>query len=199
MAQRSLYLYILVLGNLIAVIGMTFLMLGILGALGLISAITDSLGGLGSGFASATNEAAVLYSYAFLASLLSLAASWKMFHEGPRLWLLGLVIVLQLASAAAFHSGVSVLVAIPLLAAIYGVVVLFRFTPSAALQDRSARGPATAIDSRQEGGTMADHSPRPEARRNCPDCGAGNPAEARVCRSCGSILPGSALGVEESP
>lgn len=123
-SERSFYLYVLVLGNLIAVIGMTFLLLGILGALGLISAITDRLGGLGSSFASATAESAVLYSYAFLASVLSFAASWKMFGEGPRLWLLGLVTVLQLATAAAFHSGVSMLVAIPLAASIYGMVLL---------------------------------------------------------------------------
>jgi zinc-ribbon domain len=122
-SERPLYLYIALLGNLIAVAGMAFLLLGILGALGLITAVTDSLGGFGSSFASATTGSAVEYSFAFLASLVSFAASWKMFREGPVLWLLALVVVFQLATAAVFHSWVSVLVLIPTVAALYGLVL----------------------------------------------------------------------------
>lgn len=217
-SERSFYLYVLVLGNLIAVIGMTFLLLGILGALGLISAITDSLGGLGSSFASATAESAVLYSYAFLASLLSFAASWKMFGEGPRLWLLGLVTVLQLATAAAFHSGVSMLVAIPLVASIYGwarlVIERRSLQEAAALTTPVAPPPAPAAPPQAastpqtpitplvvpepvaapvvDPGETVVHRPVPSpgGQRNCADCGEANPREARYCRACGSILPG---------
>jgi len=125
-SERPLYLYIALLGNLIAVAGMAFLLLGILGALGLITAVTDSLGGFGSSFASATTGSAVEYSFAFLASLISFAASWKMFREGPVLWLLALVVVFQVATAAVFHSWVSVIVLIPTVAALYGLVLVLR-------------------------------------------------------------------------
>ncbi len=122
-SERPLYLYIALLGNLIAVAATAFLLLGILGALGLITAVTDSLGGFGSSFVSATTGSAVEYSFAFLASLISFAASWKMFREGPVLWLLALVVVFQVATAAVFHSWVSVLVLIPTVAALYGLVL----------------------------------------------------------------------------
>jgi hypothetical protein len=144
--ERSLYVYIMFLGNLLAVAGMTFLMIGIMGALGVVSAITDPLGGFGSMFKSATTSSGALYAFAFLASLLSVAASWKIYREGPRLWLLGLIIVFQLATAAAFHSLVSMLVVIPLLAAIYGVVALFVAVPasrSAAPVAASTSSPVT--------------------------------------------------------
>ena len=111
-SERPLYLYITLAGNLIAVGGMTFLLLGVLGALGLITAITDSLGGLGSSFASATTGSAIEYSFAFLAALIALSASWKMFREGPIVWLLAIVVVFQGAAAAVFHSWVSVIVLI---------------------------------------------------------------------------------------
>jgi len=128
-SDRPLYLYVAFLGNLIAAAGMAFLLLGILGALGLISAVTDSLGGFGSSFASATTGSAAAYSFAFLASLLSLSASWKMLREGPRLWLLVLVVVFQLAAAAVFHSWVSVIALIPTVAALYGLVLVLRSAP----------------------------------------------------------------------
>lgn len=128
-SDRPLYLYVAFLGNLIAAAGMAFLLLGILGALGLISAVTDSLGGFGSSFASATTGSAAAYSFAFLASLLSLSASWKMLREGPRLWLLVLVVVFQVAAAAVFHSWVSVIALIPTVAALYGLVLVLRSAP----------------------------------------------------------------------
>ncbi len=138
-SERPLYLYITLLGNLVAVAGMAFLLLGVLGALGLITAVTDSLGGFGSSFASATTGSAIEYSFAFLASLISFAASWKMFREGPVLWLLALVVAFQVATAAVFHSWVSVIVLIPTVAALFGLVLtLLRGTAL------PARAPASA-------------------------------------------------------
>jgi hypothetical protein len=143
-SERPLYLYIALLGNLIAVAGMAFLLLGILGALGLITAVTDSLGGFGSSFASATTGSAVEYSFAFLASLISFAASWKMFREGPVLWLLALVVAFQVATAAVFHSWVSVIVLIPTVAALYGLVLTLLGRTTLPARAPVSGGPARA-------------------------------------------------------
>lgn len=139
--DHPLFLYVLVIGNLIAVAGMAFILLGLFGALGLITAVTDSLGGLGSSFASATTGSAVMYSFTFLAGVLSLAASWKMFRERPRQWLLTVVAVFQIAAAAVFHSWVSVIALIPTVAALYGLAVAF-LSPIGARQTEVATSAA---------------------------------------------------------
>ena len=167
-SDRPLYLYVAFLGNLIAAAGMAFLLLGILGALGLISAVTDSLGGFGSSFASATTGSAAAYSFAFLASLLSLSASWKMLREGPRLWLLVLVVVFQVAAAAVFHSWVSVIALIPTVAALYGLVLVLRSAPvlrgpapTPAVMPRQTPAPAAPISAAAAGNESPWVAPAP--------------------------------------
>ncbi len=176
-SDRPLYLYVAFLGNLIAAAGMAFLLLGILGALGLISAVTDSLGGFGSSFASATTGSAAAYSFAFLASLLSLSASWKMLREGPRLWLLVLVVVFQLAAAAVFHSWVSVIALIPTVAALYGLVLVLRSAPvlrgpapTPAIMPRETPASATAAPTVQprQATSLLGSRPRRSSRRRSP-------------------------------
>ncbi len=174
--ERPLYLYITLLGNLIAVGGMAFLLLGVLGALGLITAVTNSLGGLGSSFASATTGSAIEYSFAFIAALISLAASWKMFREGPIIWLLAIVVVFQVAAAAVFHSWVSVIALIPTVAALYGLVVLLvgetaaqaGAPASATPARRSVVPPAPVQTSPVAAGSVSAESMHPRAQAAAP-------------------------------
>jgi hypothetical protein len=169
--ERPLYLYIALLGNLIAVAGMAFLLLGVLGALGLNTAVTNSLGGLGSSFASATTGSAIEYSFAFLAALISLAASWKMFREGPSIWLLAIVVVFQAAAASVFHSWVSVIALIPTVAALYGLVLRLVFETAT-----PAEAPASATPVRRNAAPPAPSPMGPVAA----DGGSGEPTPPRA-------------------
>ncbi len=174
--ERPLYLYITLLGNLIAVAGMAFLLLGVLGALGLITAVTNSLGGLGSSFTSATTGSAIEYSFAFIAALISLAASWKMFREGPVVWLLAIVVAFQVAAAAVFHSWVSVIALIPTVAALYGLVALLVGVTTAPAEapasetpaSRSVVPPAPVQTSPVTAGTVSAEPTHPRAEAAAP-------------------------------
>jgi hypothetical protein len=141
--SRSLYVDVLHYASIVALVGLAaiFLMIFLVGGTAqLMKVPTDyyygdypyavqSLwdyvyGSIDPQYSEVAHQSALIASFtlAFFFSLGCAAASTKIRREGPRLWLLIATVVLAGAGAGALHSSASVVFALPIAAALYGLV-----------------------------------------------------------------------------
>jgi hypothetical protein len=142
--RHGLHVYVLFLSNLVAFIALAAIFLIIAGVIGLIQNVSNSFGGYGGGAGGATGTI-LSYGYAFLASLISLGAAWKMYKEESAPLMLMVVIVLQVVAIAVLHSWASLVPAIPAATAIVGLAVTR--TPSGATGVQAIRGTMQSLQS----------------------------------------------------
>ncbi len=138
------------------------------------------------------------FTLAFFFALGCAAVSSKIRREGPRLWLLITAAVLAAAGVGALHSYASVVLALPLAAALYGLIVML--VQSGLISSPTARGGYPPQQQWYQDRPHAElHGYPPQAAHGTPAAAAAtgiagsqsSPADA--CPGCGQAVEGGSV------
>lgn len=190
--EGSAYPYVLFLATLVSLIGIGAWFLFLMAAVGTGRMMAEFSGDFGDFSSPASTGTIISLAFAFIASLVSLGAAWKILREGYGVGALITITALQVAAAAVFHYWHSLVPGISAVVAIYGLTVAR--TPSGVRNmDVLRTAFQSATDQRGQNPTVLQPQMVAEAVTTggvvqCQSCLTANPADARFCVNCGGLL-----------